>query len=114
SEAHFRSGRYDEAVDDCRRVLKLDTKNCHALANLTRYLYLAGRFDEAAAAATALKTCEADVADACIKKAETFAILGDWEAVRQSVDDGRTAWAECDGTPALAEHLAGVALANLG
>ncbi len=114
SEAHFHSARYAEAIADSRRVLEFDATNYHALANLTRYLYLSGRFDEAQATAAALKACVADEGDAFIKKAETFAVLGDWEAVRQAVHDGQSAWAEMGGTPGLAEHLAGVALANLG
>ncbi len=114
SEAHFRSGRYAEAIADSRRVLQIDATNHHALANLTRYLYLSGRFDEAQATAAALKACEVEEGDAFAKKAETFAILGDWEAVRQAVHDGQSAWAHQGGTPGLAEHLAGVALANLG
>ncbi len=114
SEAHFRSARYAEAIADCQRVLQFDPTNYHALANLTRYLYLSGRFDEAQVAAAALKACDVDEADAFLKKAETFAILGDWEAVSQAVHDGQSAWAELGQAPGLAEHLAGVACANLG
>jgi tetratricopeptide (TPR) repeat protein len=114
SEAHFRSGRYVEAIADSRRVLQFDATNYHALANLTRYLYLFGRFDEAQQSATALKECEAHEGDAFLKKAEVFTILGDWEAVRQAVHDGQDAWATRGETPGLAEHLAGVAAANLG
>jgi tetratricopeptide (TPR) repeat protein len=114
SEAHFRSARYAEAIADSRRVLQFDAANYHALANLTRYLYLSGRFDEAQTPAAALKACDADDGDAFTKKAEAFAILGDWDAVRQAVQDGQSTWAEMGGTPGLAEHLAGVALANLG
>lgn len=114
SEAHFRSARYVEAIADSRQVLQFDAANYHALANLTRYLYLSGQFDEAQATAAALKACDSNEGDAFIKKAETFAILGDWEAVRQAVHDGQGVWAKQGGTPGLAEHLAGVALANLG
>lgn len=114
SEAHFRSARYAEAIADSQQVLQFDATNYHALANLTRYLYLSGRFDEAERTADALKTCDADDGDAFIKKAEAFAILGDWNAVRQAVADGQTAWAKLGGTPGLADHLAGTALANLG
>jgi tetratricopeptide (TPR) repeat protein len=114
SEAHFRSARYAEAIADSRRVLEFDATNYHALANLTRYLFLSGRFDEAYATADSLKACVSHDSDAFVKKAETFAILGDWEAVLRAVHAGESVWAECGGTPGLAEHLAGVALANLG
>jgi len=111
-EAHFRAGRYAEAIADSRRVLEFEPTNYHALANLARHLYLAGRFDEVPAVAAELKACAADADDVYLKKAETFAILGDWEAVRRAVDDGRSKWGRL--VPELAEHLAGVALANLG
>lgn len=111
-EAYFRAGRYAEAIADSRRVLEFEPTNYHALANLARHLYLAGRFDEVPAAAAELKACAADANDADLKKAETFAILGDWEAVRRAVDHGRSRWGR--DVPDLAEHLAGVALANLG
>lgn len=114
SEAHFRSGRYAEAIADSQRVLEFEGTNYHALANLTRYLFLSGRFEEAHAAAASLQACRSDDGDAFVKKAETFAILGDWEAVRQAVNDGECVWAESGGAPGLADHLAGVALANLG
>lgn len=114
SEAHFRSARYAEAIADSQRVLQFDLTNYHALANLTRHLYLSGRFDEAQVAAAALKACDVDEADAFLKKAETFAILGDWEAVRQAVHDGQSDWTELGKAPGLAEHLAAVAWANLG
>ncbi len=114
SEAHFRSGRYAAAITDSERVLEFDAANYHALANMARYLFLSGRFDEAHATADLLKACASLDGDAFLKKAETFAILGDWEAVRQAVHAGESIWAEQDGTPGLAEYLAGVALANLG
>lgn len=114
SEAHFRSARFAEAIADSRRVLELEPANFHALANLPRYLYLSGRFAEVEAAAAALKASTSEAQDSYLKKAETFAILGDWEAVRKAVDDGRTKWAKSGGVSGLAEHLAGVALAHLG
>jgi len=114
SEAHFQSARYDEAIADSRRVLQFDPINYHALSNLTRYLYLSGQFEEALTTASVLKRCDTFESDAFVKKAETFAILGDWEAVHQVVIDGQCVWAALGGVPALAEHLKGVALANFG
>jgi len=95
-------------------VIEFDATNYHALANLTRYLYLSGQFDEAQAIAAALKSCGADDPDSFLKKAETFALVGDWEAVRQAMHDGQRWWASLGGMTGLADHLAGVALANLG
>ena len=114
SEAHFRSGRNAEAIADSERVLEFDATNYHAWANMARYLFLSGRYDEAHSTAALLQACDSLEEDSFLKKAETFAILGDWEAVRQAVRTGEDIWAEQGGMPALAEHLAGVALANLG
>ncbi len=114
SEARFRLARFDEAIADCRQVLKFDPTNYHALANLTRYQYLSGQFDEAQTTAAALKERASDDADLFVKKAEVFAFLGDWQAVLESVEEGKSRWAKVGGTPKLAEHLAGVALANRG
>ena len=47
SEARFRSGELDLALADARRVLEFDADNLHALANLARYLFLSGQFEEA-------------------------------------------------------------------
>lgn len=114
SEAHFRSGRCEEAISDSRTALDFDPTNVHARANLTRYLFLSGRFDEAQASAAALAACDAEAPDAYLKKIETFGILGDWPAILSTTREGQRAWSQVGSTPALAEHLAGVAHANLG
>ena len=114
SEAHFLSARNDEAIADSRRVLEFDASNYHALANLTRHLYLSGRFDEALESASELKRCNAKETEATLKKAQAFAIIGDWEAVRQVTSDSQYSSTTSSDTSAFVEHLAGVALANLG
>jgi Flp pilus assembly protein TadD len=114
SEAHFRSARYSAAIADCRRVLEFDATNYHALGNLTRFLFLSGQNDEAQAVAARFKETVSADADSFVKRAETFAYLADWEAVLDAYRAGQNAWAEIGGTPALVEHLAGVAEANLG
>ena len=112
SEAHFRLVHYAEAIADCRRVLEFDPTNFHALANLTRYLLLSGRFDAVQAAAERLKATVPSDGDSFVKRAETLALLADWEAVRETYRAGQSAWV--GGAPSLVEHLAGVAEANLG
>lgn len=114
SQALFHLGRIDEAIADCRRVLQFDPTNYHALGNLTRFLYLSGQFEEAQAAAADLNKCDAREGDAVIKKIESFAILGDWEALQRAYSDGQEVWATEGEVSPMADHLMGVALANLG
>jgi tetratricopeptide (TPR) repeat protein len=77
-------------------------------------LFLSGQNDEAQAVAARFKETVSADADSFVKRAETFAYLADWEAVLEAYRAGQIAWAEIGGTPALVEHLAGVAEANLG
>lgn len=74
-------GNLDRAIETSRRVLAFAPDNCHALANLARYLCLSGRLDEAKQVAEQLKRLDFDQADFCIKQAEALSFLGDDEAV---------------------------------
>ena len=47
AESWLRDDRLDEAAATARRALDLDPDNVHALSNLTRFLFFAGRRDEA-------------------------------------------------------------------
>ena len=115
SEANFRSGRLPAAIADARRVLVFEPGNYHALANLTRYLFLGGQPEEAAVVAQQLKAAQSESADLSVKKAETLVFLGDWSGVLDALSR-----AEANGDikhvaeSALLYHLAGVAAANLG
>src|SRR5690606_33557525 len=42
------------------------------------------------------------------------AMLGDWNGVLKAFEAGQKAWKQSGGAPAISEHLAGVAYANLG
>lgn len=112
SEAWFRSGNLDLALADARRVLEFDADNFHALANLARYLFLSGQFDEVQAVAERLKVADSESPDLFVKQAEALGILGDWQGVLDILKQAEGRGAE--GEMGLLYHLAGVAAAELG
>src|SRR5262249_49908325 len=73
-----------------RRVLELDSENVHALANLTRDLYLTGRDEEARTYAERLKAAPPVGFDVWTKKAETLSYLGDDQALLDLWQDFQT------------------------
>jgi predicted Zn-dependent protease len=114
-EAWFREGHVDRAVAAAQRVLALDVSNVHALANLTRYLTLAGRADDARAWAAKLRAASSSAPDRWLKTAEALSYLGDDQGVLDAVRG-----AEREGKPLLGDfdallcHLGAVAAYRLG
>ena len=88
-EGYFWTGRTDKAVAIARRVLDVDPDNFHAMANLSRYLLLGGRLDEARAACERLRAASSERLDIWAKKAETFSLFGDDQAVLDAMDGAR-------------------------
>ncbi|MBI3462163.1 MAG: tetratricopeptide repeat protein [Planctomycetes bacterium] len=115
SEAQFRLGQGEQAIASARRALEIEPENCHALGNLTRYLCLWGRMDEAREAAQRLKRIESNRADLPVKQAEALSLLGDDEGVCQVFQRHSEAAHELlPKDNALLHHLAAVASARLG
>lgn len=114
-EAHFRLGRTDEAIAHARRTLEIDADNCHALANLARYLLLSDRGEEAAECGARLKAAPAPGPDTWAKKAEGLSYLGDDQGVldvfNQAESDASKMPPPCR---ALLCHLAAVAAMRQG
>jgi tetratricopeptide (TPR) repeat protein len=110
-EALFRLGRIEHAIADARRVLDFDAENFHALANLTRFLVLFGRSDEAAEFAGRLQAVNSDDTDLFVKRAEALSFLGNWTGVLETFDQAQRRGDVSDG---LLYYLAGVAAANVG
>lgn len=107
-------GRLPPAIAHAERVLALQPENYHALANLVRYHIQRGQFEQARAAAEALRQAPDLAPDALVKKAQAFSHLGDDEAVLALLPQSRRkdpadAWDE-----AYLLHYAGVAAARLG
>lgn len=114
-EVHFREGRTEDAVAAARRVLAREPNNFHALANLTRYLCMSGRAEEARPWGERLKSVESPDSDVWVKQAETFSYLGDDQAVLQALEGARQSRGrEADPADAILHHLAAVATMRLG
>ncbi|MBO0720007.1 MAG: tetratricopeptide repeat protein [Blastocatellia bacterium] len=111
----YHCGEITKAVAAAEHVLALDAENFHALANLSRYLLLVGREEEARGHLEKLKGVESDAVDRWLKQAETCAILGDDQGVLDAL-------AGCEATGDLEiaingfqiYHLAAVAQLRLG
>jgi tetratricopeptide (TPR) repeat protein len=116
SEAYFRAGQSETAIGMSRRVLRQQADNIHALANLTRYLFLTGQLGEAKELAERVQVAPAQGADAWCKKCEALSFLGDFEAVLSVFADAVRAGVPNEQTPACALlfHLAAVAFARRG
>jgi tetratricopeptide (TPR) repeat protein len=100
---------------DARRVLEFSPGNFHALANLTRYLFLSGQCDEARVVAELLKSAESVSPDLFMKQAEALAMLGDWQGILETLDRAEEQNTDKRGADlGLLYHLAGVAAAESG
>ncbi len=77
SQMYWLEGDLQRAIQTCQRVLTIEPDNVHALANLVRYLYLAGRKEEAPPYLERLKTSTAKASDRWKKIAEALAFIGD-------------------------------------
>jgi tetratricopeptide (TPR) repeat protein len=115
-EALFRLGRMEAAVDAAKRALAVDPDNVHSLANLTRYLYLGVRQEEARQTAERLKALRAERGDRWVKVAEALATLGDDQGILDALADAERSphFARSDPDNALLYHLAAVAAMRLG
>lgn len=104
----------DAAMATSQRVLAIEPDNYHALANLTHYLCVSGRIDEARQYAEQLKRVETTRPDVWTKKAEAFSYLGDDEAVLAALNRARqTDSHTLPQDEALLYHLAAVAAMRL-
>ncbi len=114
AEACFRQGEPDEAIATARRVLVKDPNNYHALSNLTRYLCLTGRTEEAKTWAERLKAVQSEAVDLWVKKAEALCFLGDDEGVLDALDAAQKCRRSDEPNGALLYHLAAAAAMRLG
>lgn len=77
SQAEWLDGSMDAAIFTSRRVLEIDPENIHALSNLTRFLFMQGKTEEAQEYARRLKSSQAEVADRWVKIIEALNFIGD-------------------------------------
>ncbi len=111
----FAEGKLQQAIERARHVLTLDPDNYQALGNLTRYLALTDREEEARRCLQELLAIDKDELELLWKQAETLAYLGEDQALLEVYQR-----AEARGyhKPPLANpilhHLAAVAALRLG
>ncbi len=81
SLVYFMIGKIEKALETAKLALEKQPDNYHALGNTARYLAFLGRNDEAQNFGNRLRLTEGESSDICDKKIETFAYLGDDEAI---------------------------------
>jgi predicted Zn-dependent protease len=114
-EGYWREGDLAQAMACARRVLDFDPGNVHALANLTRYLCLAGQFKEAEETTARLRAVDPVHPDGWAKVAEARSCLGDDAGVLEAVAAARAVRPPPEGqTGAYLEHLGAVAAYRQG
>lgn len=114
SDVYLRQADYNAAIDADRRALEIDPQNAHARSNLTRHLFLAGRFDEADDSVDQLDLITPDNPERALKFVEALAVMGDDEGVRAAATTARSLGSMEPQRMALLEHLDAVAAFRLG
>ncbi len=77
AQIYWLEGDLSRAIEMCQHVLAIQEDNVHALGNLIRFLYLAGRQAEAAPLLERLKASKARAFRRWTKIAEILAFIGD-------------------------------------
>lgn len=115
AEAEYRLGNPEQALAMVGRVLELDPDNFHALSNLTRYLVLAGREEEARAPAERLRHIKSHREDNWTKRAEGLVHVDDIDGIRAVYEEFREAAREVPPRQdAILLHFAAYAAARRG
>lgn len=94
SQVYWIEGNLPKAIETCEQVLKIEPDNIHALSNISRYLFIQGRKEDAALTAQKLKASHADAADSWLKKAEALCFIGDDEGTVSLLKEARQARAQ--------------------
>ncbi|MCI0461088.1 MAG: tetratricopeptide repeat protein [Gemmataceae bacterium] len=115
AEACYHDGRLAPAIDLEQRLLAFEPENVFALANLVRFLVVAGKVEEAQRHADRLKALQPPNKELVVKQAEALSCLGDDLGVLAVCERGRQL--TDPGGPednALLYHLAAVAAYRQG
>ena len=79
------------AIETSRKVLEIDPLNIHALSNLTRFLFMLGRRDEAWEYAKQMKDSTAEAAERWVKLGEALSFIGDDDGLLSLFDQAKNA-----------------------
>ena len=91
SQVEWLEGNLVQAVETSRKVLEIEPQNIHALSNLTRFLSMQGKKDEASLFAKRLKDSNAPAVDRWVKKAEALSFIGDDDGVLALLEQAKNA-----------------------
>jgi tetratricopeptide (TPR) repeat protein len=91
SQVYWLEGDLVQAIDVSQQVLDIQPDNIHALSNMTRFLFMQGKQQEAVALAQRLKASQAEAADLWVKKAEALSFIGDEDGVLSLLDEAKQA-----------------------
>jgi tetratricopeptide (TPR) repeat protein len=107
-QIHWLEGDLSAAIEMSQKVLALAPDNVHALSNLTRYLFMLGKTEDAQGFAKRLKESTANAASVWIKKIEALGIIVDDEGVLSMLEQAKQA-GELDELNAQTWHWCAVA-----
>lgn len=115
AQTYFAEGLLGQAIATSRQTLEIDAENVHALSNLSRYLFLNGRYEEARGYADRLRAAPPKGFDVWTKKAEALSCLGEDQALLELFQEfEQTAGSEAQLASGLFFHLVAVAALRLG
>jgi tetratricopeptide (TPR) repeat protein len=115
SQTYYAEGDIAQAIATARQVLDIDPHNIHALCNMTRYLCIAGRLDEARAYAARLTGLTVTADEQYAKQMEALSYLGDDDGVLEVFAAAERVDITGQGmTSALMYHFAAVATMRQG
>ena len=101
------------AIEASQKVLKQEPENIHALSNLTRFLFMQGKTEQARQMAARLQASGAQGYQSWLKKIEALSFIGDDEGVLALLEEARRADA-LDELSGLFYHWCAVATYRLG
>jgi tetratricopeptide (TPR) repeat protein len=88
---YWLEGVLPAAIEIGQKALALQPDNIHALSNLTRFLFMQGKTEDALALAARLKESTAEAADLWTKKIEALSFIADDEGVLSMLEQARKA-----------------------
>ena len=101
------------AIETSQKVLEQEPENIHALSNLTRFLFMQGKTEQARQMAARLQASGAQGYQSWLKKIEALSFIGDDEGVLALLEEARRADA-LDELSGLFYHWCAVATYRLG
>jgi len=101
------------AIEASQKVLEQEPENIHALSNLTRFLFMQGKTEQARQMAARLQASGAQGYQSWLKKIEALSFIGDDEGVLALLEEARRADA-LDELSGLFYHWCAVATYRLG